>query len=74
MTEAEIRVEMGRKGGLARAAKMSKRALKESAMKANRARWAGKRRPVTDLQKKRALVGFVKGNARDRRKAKRAAK
>lgn len=41
MTEAEFRAEMGRKGGLARAAKMSKRARKKSAMKANRARWDG---------------------------------
>jgi hypothetical protein len=74
MTEAEIRSNMGRQGGLARAAKMSKRARKESALRANQARWAGKKKQITDLQRKRASSGSIKGNAAQRRKAKREAR
>lgn len=73
MTESEIRAEMGRAGGIARAKGMSKRARKESAIKAAKARWNNKPKKVTDLQRLRAQQGFIKGNSADRRKARRAA-
>lgn len=49
----------------------------KSEVKAAAARRNGKlggRPKLTDLQRKRALAGKVKGNAHDRRKAKRAAR
>lgn len=62
MTETEIRSEMGRIGGLARSANMTKQERIESARRAAKARWA-----------KRALAGKIAGSSADRRKARRRA-
>lgn len=65
---------MGRAGGIARAKGMSKRERKASAIKAAKARWANKPKPVTELQRIRAKSGFIAGNSHDRRVKRRAAK